>query len=52
MALKPVSFVYNNDDSEDATKHIGFIAPFSLALPYRVDEDLGGDEKVAEILNC
>jgi len=26
MALKPVSFVYNNDDSEDATKHIGFVA--------------------------
>jgi amidase len=27
------------------------ITPFSLALPYQVDEDLGGDEKVAEILN-
>jgi len=26
MTLKPVSFVYNNDDSEDATKHIGFVA--------------------------
>jgi amidase len=26
------------------------ITPFSLSLPYRVDEDLEGDEKVAEIL--
>jgi len=27
------------------------LTPFSLALPYQVDEDLGGDEKVAEMLN-
>ena len=25
MALKPVSFVYNNDDSEDETQHVGFV---------------------------
>ncbi len=27
------------------------VTPFSLALPYRVDEDLEGDKKVAEMLN-
>ncbi len=27
------------------------ITPFSLALPYHVDEDIEGDEKVAKILN-
>jgi len=27
------------------------LTPFSLALPYQVNEDLGGDEKVTEILN-
>jgi len=27
------------------------VTPFSLALPYLVDEDLEGDEKVVEILN-